>query len=600
MTAPPAVSIKNLRIALPKGAERPFAVDGVSLDLRPGKIVCVVGESGSGKSMCAHALMGLLPDTVSVASGEIQFEGRDLLKLDDDGWRDLRGRRLAMIFQEPMTALNPLMRIGDQMAEMFEAHGLLTPRERRARALALAREVGLPDPERIVRAYPHQLSGGQRQRAMIAMALALEPAVLVADEPTTALDVTTQAQILKLIRNLQRNRNMAVMFITHDFGVVADIADQVVVLRHGKVVEEGPAATVFNAPQHDYTKALLAAVPSMDPPAREPLDDQARAVEVIGLDKTYVTSGGWFREDRRVDAARAVNFNILRGETLGLVGESGSGKSSVARLVMRLIEADRGTVRIGETDLTQLSGKALRAERHRIQMIFQDPFASLNPRRKIGHIIADGPIAAGLDPKVAFDRARDLLKMVGLDAGALERYPHEFSRRPAPAHRHCARARTRTRDHRRGRGRLRARRLRPGASLAAARRPQDAPRSLDAVHHPRSTRRRPDLRPHRGDAARRHRRAEADRAAVRRAGACLYARAAGGGAGTERARAGGVTIDRIELPNSGMVPKTCTRPEVKQIRSRRIFLTKISLPMSARSKSTPAFARAAPEAPQRM
>jgi peptide/nickel transport system ATP-binding protein len=427
MTAPPAVSIKNLRIALPKGAERPFAVDGVSLDLRPGKIVCVVGESGSGKSMCAHALMGLLPDTVDVTSGEIQFEGRDLLKLDDDGWRDLRGRRLAMIFQEPMTALNPLMRIGDQMAEMFEAHGLLTPRERRAKALSLAREVGLPDPERIVRAYPHQLSGGQRQRAMIAMALALEPAVLVADEPTTALDVTTQAQILKLIRNLQRNRNMAVMFITHDFGVVADIADQVVVLRHGKVVEEGSASSVFNNPQHDYTKALLAAVPTMDPPARSPLDDQAKAVEVIGLDKTYVTSGGWFREDRRVDAAREVNLTILKGETLGLVGESGSGKSSVARLVMRLIEADRGTVRIGETDLTSLSGKALRAERHRIQMIFQDPFASLNPRRKIGHIIADGPIAAGTDPKVAFDRARDLLKMVGLDAGALDRYPHEFS-----------------------------------------------------------------------------------------------------------------------------------------------------------------------------
>jgi peptide/nickel transport system ATP-binding protein len=427
MTAPATVSIKNLRVALPKSAERPYAVDGISLDLRAGKIVCVVGESGSGKSMCAHALMGLLPDTVDVTAGEIMFEGRDLLKLDDDGWRDLRGRRLAMIFQEPMTALNPLMRIGDQMAEMFEAHGLLTPRERRARALALAREVGLPDPERIVRAYPHQLSGGQRQRAMIAMALALEPAVLVADEPTTALDVTTQAQILKLIRNLQRNRNMAVMFITHDFGVVADIADQVVVLRHGKVVEEGPAATVFSAPQHDYTKALLAAVPSMDPPARAPLDDRARAVEVIGLDKTYVTSGGWFREDRRVDAARAVNFNILKGETLGLVGESGSGKSSVARLVMRLIEADRGTVRIGETDLTSLSGKALRAERHRIQMIFQDPFASLNPRRKVGHIIADGPIAAGVDTKVAFDRARDLLKMVGLDAGALERYPHEFS-----------------------------------------------------------------------------------------------------------------------------------------------------------------------------
>ncbi|MCS3728956.1 peptide/nickel transport system ATP-binding protein [Bradyrhizobium betae] len=541
MTAPATVSIKNLQIALPKGAERPFAVDGISLDLKAGKIVCVVGESGSGKSMCAHALMGLLPDTVSTTSGEIMFEGRDLLKLDEDGWRDLRGRRLAMIFQEPMTALNPLMRIGDQMAEMFEAHGLLTPRERRAKALSLAREVGLPDPERIVRAYPHQLSGGQRQRAMIAMALALEPAVLVADEPTTALDVTTQAQILKLIRNLQRNRNMAVMFITHDFGVVADIADQVVVLRHGKVVEEGPAATVFNNPQHDYTKALLAAVPSMDPPARQPLDDQARAVEVIGLDKTYVTSGGWFREDRRVDAAREVNFNILKGETLGLVGESGSGKSSVARLVMRLIEADRGTVWIGDTELTSLSGKALRAERHRIQMIFQDPFASLNPRRKVGHIIADGPIAAGTDPKVAFDRARDLLKMVGLDAGALDRYPHEFSggqrQRIGIAR---ARARARARDHRGRRGGLRARRLRTGTGLAAARRSQGAPRAVDAVHHPRSACRSPDLRPHRGNAARRHRRNEADCAALRRAGARLHARAAGRGAGTQGARAGGV------------------------------------------------------------
>ena len=427
MTAPPAVSIKNLRIALPKGAERPFAVDGVSLDLRPGKIVCVVGESGSGKSMCAHALMGLLPDTVSVTSGEIQFEGRDLLKLDDNGWRDLRGRRLAMIFQEPMTALNPLMRIGDQMAEMFEAHGLLTPRERRAKALSLAREVGLPDPERIVRAYPHQLSGGQRQRAMIAMALALEPAVLVADEPTTALDVTTQAQILKLIRNLQRSHNMAVMFITHDFGVVADIADQVVVLRHGKVVEEGAAHEVFTRPAHDYTKALLAAVPSLGPPPRQPLTERAKAIEVIGLDKTYVTSGGWFRPDRKVEAAASVNFTIFAGETLGLVGESGSGKSSVARLVMRLIKPDRGTVRIGDVDLTALQGAALRAQRHRIQMIFQDPFASLNPRRKVGRIIADGLVTRGVDAATAMQRARDLLGLVGLDAGAIARYPHEFS-----------------------------------------------------------------------------------------------------------------------------------------------------------------------------
>jgi peptide/nickel transport system ATP-binding protein len=427
MPADPVVSIKDLRIALPPGGERAYAVDGISFDLVPGEIVCVVGESGSGKSMCAHALMGLLPDSVTTETGEIALEGNNLLALDEDGWRDLRGRRIAMVFQEPMTALNPLMRIGDQMMEMFEAHDLLSPRERRQKALDLAREVGLPDPERIVRAYPHQLSGGQRQRAMIAMALALEPAVLVADEPTTALDVTTQAQILKLIRDLQRSHNMAVMFITHDFGVVADIADRVVVLRYGQVVEQGSAQEVLNHPQHAYTKALLAAVPSMTPPQRAPLLDRNRAVDVIGLDKTYVTSGGWFRPDRRVRAANEVNFSILKGETLGLVGESGSGKSSVARLVMRLIEADRGTIRIGDIDLTQLEAKALRDQRRRIQMIFQDPFASLNPRRKVGQIISDGPIAHGAEPELARQRARDLLGMVGLDGGAMERYPHEFS-----------------------------------------------------------------------------------------------------------------------------------------------------------------------------
>jgi peptide/nickel transport system ATP-binding protein len=427
VSSAPAVAIKNLRIALPKGGDRPYAVDDVSINLIPGEITCVVGESGSGKSMCAHALMGLLPDTVSTETGEILFDGKNLIKFDEAAWRDVRGRGIAMVFQEPMTALNPLMRIGDQMMEMFEAHGLYTPKERRAKALNLAREVGLPDPERIVRAFPHQLSGGQRQRAMIAMALALEPKVLVADEPTTALDVTTQAQILKLIRNLQRDRNMAVMFITHDFGVVADIADRVVVLRHGRIVEEGTIDAVFKTPQHDYTKALLAAVPSMHPPVRASLDDNARAVEVIGLDKTYVTPQGWFKPDRRVQAANQISFSIMKGETLGLVGESGSGKSSIARLVMRLIEADRGTVRIGDVDLTALKGRALREQRHRIQMIFQDPFASLNPRRKVGQIICDGPVARGTDPKVAKQRAQDLLGMVGLDAGAMDRYPHEFS-----------------------------------------------------------------------------------------------------------------------------------------------------------------------------
>jgi len=427
MSADVSVTITDLKLALPAGGDRPYAVDGVSLDLIAGKILCVVGESGSGKSMCAHALMGLLPDNVIAEGGEISFDGQNLLTLDETSWRGLRGRHIAMVFQEPMTALNPLMRIGDQIAEMFEAHRLLTPKERKQQALSLLREVGLPDPAASMRAYPHQLSGGQRQRAMIAMALALEPAVLVADEPTTALDVTTQAQILKLIRELQRRRNMAVMFITHDFGVVADIADSVVVLQHGKVVEQGPAEDVLSRPQHPYTRALLAAVPTMQPPQRATLLNRRKAVEVIGLDKTYVSGGGWFQPERCVQAANKVSFNVLQGETLGLVGESGSGKSSVARLVMRLIEPDQGTVRLGDIDFTAIEGKALRQERRRIQMIFQDPFASLNPRRKVGNIITDGPIAHGVAPMIARQRATDLLGLVGLNASAMERYPHEFS-----------------------------------------------------------------------------------------------------------------------------------------------------------------------------
>src|SRR5712672_3996806 len=305
MPADPAVTITNLRIALPPGGERAYAVDGISFDLKPGEIVCVVGESGSGKSMCAHALMGLLPASVTTETGEIIFEGNNLLTLDENGWRDLRGRRIAMVFQEPMTALNPLMRIGDQMMEMFEAHGLLTPRERRQKALGLAREVGLPEPERIVRAYPHQLSGGQRQRAMIAMALALEPAVLVADEPTTALDVTTQAQILKLIRDLQRRRNMAVLFITHDFGVVADIADRVVVMQHGAIVEQGPASAVLNDPKHAYTRQLIAAVPPLKAPPPRTLSGE-NILTILDVSKTYRTGGFLGRRARVTPAVKGV------------------------------------------------------------------------------------------------------------------------------------------------------------------------------------------------------------------------------------------------------------------------------------------------------
>jgi peptide/nickel transport system ATP-binding protein len=420
------LSIENLTLALPPGADRPFALKDISLELRAGEILCVVGESGSGKSMCASTLLGLLPNVVKPAGGRVLFEGRDLLTLSNEDWRELRGRRIAMIFQEPMTALNPVIPIGDQIAETFEAHDLLSRAERRARTIELAREVGLPDPERIVKSYPHQLSGGQRQRAMIAMALALEPSILVADEPTTALDVTTQAQILKLIRDLQQRRGMTVMFITHDFGVVSEIADNVAVLEKGIVVEQGTAEAVLQKPQHRYTQSLLAAVPTLTPPKRPSVEGAPLACAVVGLRKTY-RGGGMLMQSREVNAAKNVSFEIRRGETLGLVGESGSGKSTIGRLIIRLLDPDAGTIRLGEIDLSTLSGSKLRAARRHIQMVFQDPFASLNPRRRVGQIIADGPVAHGMPMPEALSRARNLLELVGLDPRAANRYPHEFS-----------------------------------------------------------------------------------------------------------------------------------------------------------------------------
>jgi peptide/nickel transport system ATP-binding protein len=425
--APAAIlSVEALTVALPAGADRALAVEDVSLALHPKEILCVVGESGSGKSVCAYAVMGLLPPQIRATGGAIRFEGRDLLTLPQAEWRERRGRRIAMIFQEPMTALNPVIRIGDQITEAFEAHDQLSPTERRARAIALAEEVGLPEPKRILHSFPHQLSGGQRQRAMIAMALALEPTVLVADEPTTALDVTTQAQILKLIRDIQQRRGMAVMFITHDFGVVADIADRVAVMEKGRVVEQGDVTEVLERPKHPTTRRLLAAVPTLDPPPRASVAGEPIACAATELSKTYRGSG-WFGPRREVAAVKDVSFEIRRGETLGLVGESGSGKSTIGRLVMRLIDADTGTVKIGKLDFTHAGGEDLRAARKHIQMVFQDPFASLNPRRRIGRIIADGPIAHGVQPLKAYTRAAELLTLVGLDASAMRRFPHEFS-----------------------------------------------------------------------------------------------------------------------------------------------------------------------------
>ncbi len=425
--AQPVLQVRGLDIRLPAGADRALAVQGATMQLLPGQTLCVVGESGSGKSMIANAIMGLLPRPhVEPVAGQILFEGQDLLALDETGLRSLRGRRIGMVFQEPMTALNPVMRIGDQIAEVFDAHISLPAAEKRRRVLAALADVGLPDPERLIDSYPFRLSGGQRQRVMIACALALEPALLICDEPTTALDVTTQAQILALIKDLQRRRGTAVLFITHDFGVVAQIADQVVVMQTGQVVEQGPAEQLLNRPQHAYTRKLIDAIPQGQ--VRQPAEDADAqfVLQVQGLNKTYRSGRGLFSRGREVVAAHEVGFELRRGETLGLVGESGSGKSSVGRCLVGLAPFDSGRILFKGRSL--LPGAAGRQQaRGRIQMVFQDPYASLNPRHRIGPTIAAGPIAQGVPVAEAQARMRELLALVGLGPEAAERFPHEFS-----------------------------------------------------------------------------------------------------------------------------------------------------------------------------
>ena len=425
----PILEIRNLTVELPPGADREKAVIDFTLNLRRNENLCVVGESGSGKSVMARAIMGLLPEPhLRASGGQILFEGEDLLKASPGRKRQLRGSRISMIFQEPMTALNPVMTIGNQIEEVILTHQDMPREERSQRMINLLRDVRLPEPERILRSYPHQLSGGQRQRAMIAMALILEPAFLIADEPTTALDVTTQAQILSLIRELEKEHNTGVLFITHDFGVVAEIADRVAVMQQGRLVEFGEARQILNAPQHPYTRSLIAAVPSLAPPRRKPVGDVPVVLSVGNLNKSYRSRGGFLgRSGHIVPAAKSVNLAIRKGETVGLVGESGSGKSTVARCIVRLIEADSGHVLLGDIDLGSLSRWQLRPHRKRIQMVFQDPFASLNPRRRVAKLIAEGPMVHGMPQAKAFARAYELLELVGLDRRAGDRYPHEFS-----------------------------------------------------------------------------------------------------------------------------------------------------------------------------
>ncbi|SCK10174.1 peptide/nickel transport system ATP-binding protein [Variovorax sp. HW608] len=423
----PVLDVTDLQICLPAGADRTLAVDGVSLSVMPGRTLCVVGESGSGKSMIANSVMGLLPKPhVRPVAGRIMFEDVDLLSVSEEQMRELRGRRIGMIFQEPMTALNPVMRIGDQIGEVIDAHAKVPADVKRERILAALADVGLPDPELLIDSYPFRLSGGQRQRVMIACALILEPVLLIADEPTTALDVTTQAQILKLIRELQERRGTAVLFITHDFGVVSEIADHVVVMQTGKLVEAGPASRVLKSPQHPYTRKLIDCIPTGHERRLASAKEVTSVLCVQDLCKTYVAPGTLFKRGRSVQAAKDISFELMRGETLGVVGESGSGKSSLGRCLVGLQPFDRGRIIFKGKNLP--SGRGFRAgTAGRIQMVFQDPYASLNPRHTIGAAIAGGPIAQGVSKTEAMKRTHELLQLVGLSVDAADRYPHEFS-----------------------------------------------------------------------------------------------------------------------------------------------------------------------------
>jgi len=421
-----ALEIEQLTVSLPKDADRPYAIENINLRVSRNEIVCVVGESGSGKSVTAFTVMGLHDKrALKKTNGKIILEGEDITNASAAVLRARRGEKMAMIFQEPMTALNPVLKVGEQISEMLKIHTSLKPSTRKSRVIKSMQDVDLPNPEKLYNSYPHQISGGQRQRIMIAMALVMEPSLLIADEPTTALDVTTQANILKLIKEIQRRRGMGVLFITHDFGVVADIADRVVVMQEGKIVEQGNVNKVLKQPTHDYTKMLISSVPSMKPPKRNKVSGDS-ALTVNQVNKTF-GGLGLFGDGRKVHAAKNVSFDIKAGETTGIVGESGSGKSTVARCIIRLIDPNSGKILIDNIDIAKLKESRLRPLRNNFQIVFQDPYRSLNPRRTVGQSIIEGPTNFGVHIDEAVQRARDLMQIVGLQADALERFPHQFS-----------------------------------------------------------------------------------------------------------------------------------------------------------------------------
>jgi peptide/nickel transport system ATP-binding protein len=421
----PLVEVSGLTVEFPVADSFVRAVDGLDLTLEAGQALGIVGESGSGKSTVAFGLLGLHRGTGARVSGSVRVGGVDVLCADEAELRGLRGELAAMVFQDPLSALDPYHPVGDQIAEVYRVHRKVTRRAARARAVEVLDRVGIPDAARRARFRPHEFSGGMRQRALIAMALACEPRLLIADEPTTALDVTVQAQILDLLHELRAETGAGLLLVTHDLGVVAGSVDQVLVMKDGRAVERGPVIEVLGTPRETYTRELLSAVPRVDAPvpvgAPSATDGDA-LLEAVGLRREFGRRGA------RVTAVDGVSLTVRAGETLGVVGESGSGKTTLGRMLVRLLDPTAGQLRYHGQDIGALGEKALRPLRHELQMVFQDPISSLNPRRSIGESIADPLRAAGrLDDRRIRLRVGELLERVGLDPEWYHRYPHEFS-----------------------------------------------------------------------------------------------------------------------------------------------------------------------------
>lgn len=457
----PLLSVRNLVVEFQTGEGITRAVNNVSFDIPAGKTIGIVGESGSGKSVTSLAVMGLLQKPAArIPQGEILFNGQDLLKFNDDQMRKIRGNQISMIFQEPMTSLNPVFKVADQIAEAIRIHKNVSKKEAWEKAVDLLNQVGIPNPAKSAHKYPHEMSGGQKQRVMIAMAIACEPKLLICDEPTTALDVTIQKQVLDLLHSLQQQYNMSMMFITHDLGVIGDIADDVVVMYRSNVVEKNNAQEIFYTAKHPYTKGLLACRPKLGANPRrlltvsdfmdengvekhvspervvvyekdqEPEKPSEVLLEVKNLVTQFPIKGGFF--GRTVDYFRAVNdvsFTLKKGKTLGLVGESGCGKTTLGRTILRLVEPSSGSIIYNGKDITHIYAEELRLLRRKMQIIFQDPYSSLNPRMTVSEILTE-PLNIhniGNSKKERLDMAKELFEKVGLRANQLNRYPHEFS-----------------------------------------------------------------------------------------------------------------------------------------------------------------------------